>query len=609
MISGIMGTRHYQFILVAGLFLEGSKGFDEAHQILMIPPDTRVEKIRLRKPQSLIEFRPRGCLYAAKLCRNPVIDHLNSVFGHFQGFHQVLFGVLRDGNDLSGVFRHGTDHPVVSPAMEEVVHLLAREEGQGQVVDRDDKRVLIKNGSIEVRKVHQVQFFLLYPAPKAELFANRIVGKISQDLLKPGTRRLKTVKSFLSHEEDVFVLLVQFCQMLNQLRSISSDPGKGSPVHACINANLHDFLIAQIFIEGKPKIWYNVLISLNLISVAKNIRHIRHHARKHHQEHETLKELLRRQLYRENLWPLFAGTFLVVIILFIVGLNFGRITSFFTGGVEEGQPPLTVHGAQSGVTAAYMVNGQTADQYIRLVRQIPTEGQMIGIRSSDAIGRQREAEAETRQDAFLSSILLSTELSKGYHLTPVRTAKSLQKSVLTTYYLGEKTVDITSTLAADTQLLSKINNALSVDIFAYLNQSSSRADALDNFIHLLETLQAKAQERSADLASKINFLTANSQATERSISLTEDAFFESLQIFQGEDAEQQLGDFIGLQQTQTETQAKIGAYQGLKDYYDFFLPRLDNHLRAIKANRDPLIAGVKVIEIQNMTLPLIIRER
>ena len=57
-----------------------------------------------------------------------------------------------------------------------------------------------------------------------------------------------------------------------------------------------------------------------------------------------------------------------------------------------------------------------------------------------------------------------------------------------------------------------------------------------------------------------------------------------------------------------EVRAKIGAYQSLQDYYKFFRPTLENLITAIKANRDPLIAGVKVVEIQNMTLPLIIKQ-
>ncbi len=348
--------------------------------------------------------------------------------------------------------------------------------------------------------------------------------------------------------------------------------------------------------------------------MSKHIRHVRQQARRHEEAHLRLKNLLGQTLYKETFWGIFIGTFVMVVVTIVLFKNWSSVTSFFKGHtqtteVSEEIPPPLVHGFHSGVLSVYMLNEQSTDQSIHLIRQIRTEGIMSGLATSQAVGNQNKTEKGAKQQGFLNSIVLSSDLSKGVHLTGGSMAKGLQKSILTTFYLGEKTIDINSTLQSDAQLLRKIDNALSVDLFAYLNQSASRADSLDGFIHLLETLETAAQERSADLSSKINFLNANSQAQERSIGLTEDAFFENLKIFEGENAETELANFIGLQQEQTEVKAKIGAYQGLKQYYEFFLPKLDNLVRSIKANRDPLIAGVKVVEVQNMTLPLIIREK
>jgi len=346
----------------------------------------------------------------------------------------------------------------------------------------------------------------------------------------------------------------------------------------------------------------------------KRIRHLRHHARKYDEAHKSLKELLSRALYIEKIWDAFVAAFVITIITIVLFMNWGRIAGFFIGSPTTEIPGKTetlakVEGFKTGVFTTYQINGQTADQYIRYIRQIPGGGYKAGLTAVEAVGKPREEKPETSQNTFMDSIMLSTNLSKGYHLTPVRKAGSLQKSVLATYYFGEKTITLNSTLQSDTKLLSEINNTLSVDIFAYLNQSSSRATSLDSYIHLLETLNDKAKARSQDLASVVNFLTANSKAQDTSINLTEDAFFANLKIFNGSDAETQLGQFIGMQKDLTETKAKIGAYKGLKQYYDFFLPKLDNLIRAINANRDPLIAGVKVVEVQNMTLPLIIKER
>jgi len=348
--------------------------------------------------------------------------------------------------------------------------------------------------------------------------------------------------------------------------------------------------------------------------VTKHIRHIRQHAQKHNEAYKKLKDLLSRTLHTEKVWSTFISTFVAAIVTITLFLNWGNITSFFTGEdtkkTTQQEEIVNINGFQKGIVATYQINGQSADQYIRFIRQIKGQGHMVGIQATDAIGKAKEEEAQIKQDTLINSIFLSNDLSKGNHLTDLREGgKILQKSILATFYLGEKTVDLNSTIQTDSKLLSKISNTLGVDIFAYLNQSNNRSTTLDNYINLLEILLNNAQQRSSELGSKIAFLSQNFEAQERTIQLTEDAFFKNLKIFDGENAETELSDFIGLQQEQSEVKAKIGAYTGLRGYYEFFIPQLENLLRAIKANRDPLIAGVKVVEIQNMTLPLIIRER
>ena len=185
----------------------------------------------------------------------------------------------------------------------------------------------------------------------------------------------------------------------------------------------------------------------------------------------------------------------------------------------------------------------------------------------------------------------------------------LQKSILTTFYLGEKTVDINSTLEKDTLLLKQINNILSIDLFQYLNQSDDRSGTLDSYLNLLITLKEKADKRISELQSKIDFLKANADAQQTRIQTSEEEFFKQLQLLNGPNAEDEMKNFIGIKENNAEVRAKMGAYKALQQYYVYFQPRLDNLIRAIKANRDALIAGVKVTEIENMTLPIIIKEK
>lgn len=356
------------------------------------------------------------------------------------------------------------------------------------------------------------------------------------------------------------------------------------------------------------------MISPNLKSVTKPIRHVRHHAKKHHQSHETLKRLVNRPLLKERIWDIFISTFLITLTTLIIFLNWGNIVSFVSGGnsLHRGsQEDLNwVDGFNTGIRGSYRVDEQIGRQVKEIGRMLGSNGWELGIRTSRNLQAGLIQRNEQNNDTLKGSIQLTTDLSKGSHLTGLKKGQTLglQKSLITTFYVGEKSITIDDTLALDTRLLQEINNTLRVDLFQYLNQATVRADALDNYLNLLQTLQEKAIARINDLNSKINFLSSNATSQENELQIQEEVFFQNLEMFNGPQAQKNLKEFIGIQKEQSETRAKLGAYQNLRDYYEVFLPRLENLTRAIRANRDALIAGVKVTEIQNMTLPLIIRE-
>ncbi len=337
---------------------------------------------------------------------------------------------------------------------------------------------------------------------------------------------------------------------------------------------------------------------------------LHHHARKHHDAHTRLADLVKRyNPKKEKVGKVFVGIFLLVLITLLLFRNWGNIINALK---PEPKPPAEIvrtHGIKTGVLSVYRVDDQASRMERDLMASILTAGSTTGAEVNAVFGSGRGEEPPATEKILKNSVWLTNYLSTGQHLTRLRQqqAKALQKSILSTYYLGEKTVDIDSTLQLDSKLLSQIKNTLSVDLFAYLNQSVNRSDSLDEYLNLLNTLLSKTNERIADLTYKIDFLSANFQAKEQEIQLSEDTFFKNLQIFDGPNAEEGLGQFIGLQEAQVEIRAKIGAYRSLRDYYEFFRPRLEKLITAIRANRAPLIAGVKVVEIQNMTLPLIIR--
>ena len=344
----------------------------------------------------------------------------------------------------------------------------------------------------------------------------------------------------------------------------------------------------------------------------KTAQHVRRHAKKQLEAHLKLKDLLSKYSpKKEKVLGIFWATFFIVLLTLVIFRNWGNIVDLFKPEPKLPVQAFETNGFKTGVLSVYKIEDQATQTYRNLLASILTAGSSIGAEVNLAFGKEMGVEPKTLGDSLKNTVWLTNYLSKGQHLTKLEQerAKALQKSIISTYYLGEKTIDITSTLQIDSKILSQISNTLSVDLFQYLNQASNRADALNEYLNLLNILLDKTNQRIMDLQYKIDFLVANFRAKEEEIKISEETFFQNLTIFSGPDAEEELGRFIGLREAQVEIRAKLGGYESLKGYYEFFKPRLENLIAAIKANRDPLIAGVKVVEIQNMTLPLIIRER
>ncbi len=344
-------------------------------------------------------------------------------------------------------------------------------------------------------------------------------------------------------------------------------------------------------------------------------KHIKDHAGQHHHAHESLHELLSREVKQvekkaEKVWPTFLATFIVVLVALTVFNRASEIKQFFATKEATEIVSVTSAGFQKGVVSVYRVEDQATRVYRNYLAQIPSDGYLKGVEATSGAGKGQVTITDAPTSTGIEeAIKLTNTLSEGQHLTNVDQAqtKALQKSILATYYLGERTSTVNSTIQNDTVLLGKINNALQTDLFQYLNQADNRADALASYTALLRRLNFEANSRINELNSNINFLSANFEATQAGLNVSEEAFFDNLQRLDGPNAEEELAQFIGFQEQTAEIRAKMGAYVTLRDYYDILGPQLENLITAIEANRDALIAGVKVVEIENMTLPLIER--
>lgn len=323
---------------------------------------------------------------------------------------------------------------------------------------------------------------------------------------------------------------------------------------------------------------------------AKHLRKLGAHALRHNNHHKKLKQALtHHSLERErNYWAIALVVILLTAIGWFASYRMNLKNTFGPKELRPAAPNLYTSGYEQGLEISHA----------------------LGLGETDLLN-QNESFSPENLEGLANSLVTATNLSKTSGAEAIVT-QLLQKSLLTGFYLGETTNAVGTALVNDTELLNEIENVLSVELSQYLNQSANRADALNNYLNLMAILEEKAGVRQNELISTINFLERNIQAQEQMLSTREELFFNQMgQAIQPQEGssfvqpggsegailQEDLDEFIGLQQEQAEAMAKKGAYESLNGYYAYYQPILQQRIQAIAANRDALIAGVVVVDL------------
>ena len=237
----------------------------------------------------------------------------------------------------------------------------------------------------------------------------------------------------------------------------------------------------------------------------KHFRHVRHQAKAHHKAHRDLDELLKKDLFTEGVLGIFLSTLIITTSVLLILFNWHRLSDILsTDGVinrvevaEEKpikeaviEPFNATQGAISGAVAVYETSRISEETYVDKLLNTPSETYEKGATESIKPPKSKPQ----LYSSFNSATFLTNHLSEGGYVNSLRSGNIFQRSILSTFYLGEKTTSVNSSLQADSRILSQINSALSVDVFAYLNQSVNRANSLDSYLNLLKTLQETAEK-------------------------------------------------------------------------------------------------------------------
>lgn len=156
--------------------------------------------------------------------------------------------------------------------------------------------------------------------------------------------------------------------------------------------------------------------------------------------------------------------------------------------------------------------------------------------------------------------------------------------------------------------LQMIYSGTNQDIFELLDQSKERATSLENYIDRLKYLQALGKTNIDKLQVQNRQIEQEFINAENNRDAFEEEFFVDLGNLDGNASSTSLNDYINHAQIVVNLRAKFRARERLIDYYSQVLEDLALRITDIEFNKEAIVKGVKIIDIQGSDLNLIIDE-
>lgn len=176
---------------------------------------------------------------------------------------------------------------------------------------------------------------------------------------------------------------------------------------------------------------------------------------------------------------------------------------------------------------------------------------------------------------------------------------------------GENLGDNTETgdaLSDSINDFAKIFESLQVDVNEMLNQTSDRSGALADYENELNFLIYLAEQNLETLREDSDSLVQKFNAVEESKAEQEARFFSELADLDAPAAIGALDLFIDHGEDIVRLRAEFNAREKLISFYEQGLETLQFRLNDIQLNREALVKGVQVVDLEGSTLDLVIEE-
>lgn len=173
--------------------------------------------------------------------------------------------------------------------------------------------------------------------------------------------------------------------------------------------------------------------------------------------------------------------------------------------------------------------------------------------------------------------------------------------------LGEQDI-VDEEFASLVHDFAQIFNSMETDVNELLNQSSDRTEALTDYASLLNFNLYLGRQNVETLEAQMEDLEQSFVAVENEQDEAELDFFDDLRNLDANGSSASLDRFIGFSEEVVELRAEYRAREKLLEYYEAVLVAVELRIADIEFNREALIKGVQVVDIEGSDLDLIIDE-
>lgn len=149
---------------------------------------------------------------------------------------------------------------------------------------------------------------------------------------------------------------------------------------------------------------------------------------------------------------------------------------------------------------------------------------------------------------------------------------------------------------------------MKVNVIALLNQAKDREEALDAYEQELGFRLFQAKENLSTLEEQMEDLQGKIAALEPQKAESENEFFTDLTDLDSFGSVASMETFIGYSQQLIEFKADLQARAKLASFYQDLIPVMELRAKDIDLNREALVKGIQVVDIQGSDIELIIDE-